>query len=507
MNKYFANFFVFTTGAVIMAIELTASRLLAPYFGTSIFVWGNIIGVVMIALALGYWWGGKLADKKPRIQVLSSLIFICAIFLTLLPIFFKPLVKMVISILEFPSLFVFAFICFWVVIFILALPLIILGMSSPFVIRIMNKDVKDTGKVAGQIFAWATIGSIFGVFLSTFITVPFLGSMETILISAAVLILLSGLTLPSKYKLLSLLVILPVIVYIFFANKPLTDNENLVFEKETPYQYVRVVDKEGWRYLLFNEGSGIQSYIKLNRPHFLTDNSYYDYFNFLPYINHQEDYKKDFLIIGGGGGTAAKQLVSFWQPKINIDFVEIDKTVIEAAQQYFDMNEKEINVINQDGRFFLEKTEKKYDYLIVDAYSNQLFIPFHVTTDEFFHLTKSKLNQRGVLSININADGHQSELLQKMEQTVKKNFKNVYVLPMDNSYNFLVFASDVDLDFEFELDEIDKDLHAYAKNFANIEEISHWQKDMILTDNRAPIEFLTDKMILKIFFNYIMGES
>jgi len=502
MNKIFANFFVFTTGAVIMAIELTASRLLAPYFGTSIFVWGNVIGVVMITLAIGYWWGGRLADKKPQLQTLAALIFICGIFLALLPIIFKPFLILIFGFFNSISLFALAVLCFWALLIILALPLIILGMSSPFVIRLVNEKVETTGKTAGSIFALSTLGSIFGVFMATFVTIPFLGSMQTIMICSAILILLAGLSFKSKYKIFALLVFIPIFIYLFFSASPVSAQKGLVYEKETPYQYIKVIEKDGWTYLHFNEGAAIQSYINFTNPHFLTGESYYDFFNFLPYLNSKEDKDKSVLILGGGGGTAAKQLVSFWQPKIEIDFVEIDKEVIDVAKTYFKMNEEQIETFNQDGRLFLKMSDTKYDYIIIDAYSNQLYIPFYMATDQFFQLTKEKNKSDGIVAMNVNAENFESRLLQQIIQTIRKNFENVYVLEFDNSYNYLIFASDVELDFN---KNVDNNLVELAEKFYNIKKIDNWSEEMILTDNHAPVEFLTDKMVLEVFLNYIIN--
>lgn len=490
-----------------MAVELTASRLIAPYFGTSIFVWGNIIAVVMIALAIGYWLGGKLADKRPELPVLAGAVFFCGLFLSFLPLFFKPMAVFFLNALNVSSMFLFALANFWLILFALACPLIILGMSSPFVIRIVNSSVETTGKTAGNIFAWSTLGSIFGVFASTFVTVPFLGSMQTVLICAATLIILAGLYFPKKYKLLALVFILPLMVYFLFLVRPAlaAPEKNIIFEKETPYQYVWVSEKDGWRFLQFNDGSGVQSYINFDRPHFLTGDSYYDFFNLLPYLNGQEDADKNFLMIGGGGGTAAKQLVSFWRPKVNIDLVEIDKEVLGAAEKYFDLNEPEINKIVRDGRVFLNQTDKKYDYMIIDAYSKQLFIPFHLTTDEFFQSTKTRLNEGGILAMNINAAGWSSELLQKISQTIRKNYAQVKVLPIEGTYNYLVFASDKEMNFDLSGADVDENLEKYKEKLYNVIELGGFDEEMILTDNLAPIEFMTDAMILKVFLNYLSG--
>ncbi|MFZ5365308.1 MAG: spermidine synthase [Patescibacteria group bacterium] len=505
MNKTFANFFVFTTGAVIMAIELTASRLLAPYFGSSIFVWGNVIGVVMITMAIGYWWGGRLADKKPRIKTLAVLILSCGLFLSALPIFFRPLVTLIIGLLNYSSLVAFALICFWVLLVILAFPMVILAMTSPFIIRLLNKQLDTTGRVAGGVFAAGTVGSIFGVFMATFITVPFLGSLETILICSAALIMLAGLSFRSKYKMLALLVFLPMMVYLGVGSRPISNLDGLIYEKETPYQYLRVVDAGGWRFLQFNEGAAVQSYINFNSPHFLTGGSYYDYFNLLPRLSGKENDEKTFLIIGGGGGVAAKQLVSYWRPDISIDLVEIDREVIDVAQRFFNMTENQIHVYNQDGRQFLNQIDKQYDYIIVDAYSNQLFIPFQLTTDEFFQLAESKLRAGGVLAINVNADGFDSDLLQRIAQTIKKNFAQVAVLSLENCYNHLVFASNRPMRFDFNDDALDADLKQLAEKFNDVKIIQDSKKEMILTDNRAPIEYMTDKMVLKLFLEYVMN--
>lgn len=479
-----------------MAMEISASRLLAPYFGTSLFVWTNIIGIVLIALSCGYYFGGKLADRVPQLNILLRLILAAGILFLIIPWIIKPLTSFIdistltnqpASVAIFISSLVVTAICF-------SLPLFLLGMVSPYVIKLYSiSHESHIGELAGKVFAVSTVGSILGTFLPTLYFIPVLGTRATINIFAIILILVGSLSFKNNKSRLAALVLLPLAI-ISFTKTTIKDSPDLIFEDESAYQYISVIqDREGIKYLLFNEGGGIQSIYDSNR--ILTD-SYYDYFNILPYLI-ESDKTKRALIIGLAGGTVANQLHYFFGEDIEIEGVEIDKKVIDVAQKYFSLDESIVKIYNQDGRIFLRNTSEKYDIIIVDAYRDELYIPWTLTTLEFWSLIKDRLAKEGIVAININSVFRESDLLNSVSNTMASVFNNTYITKTQAGvWNYMITASQNQLDFKSIANLIsDKELQDLAAVFINRAEIVKYDdQHMVLTDNRAPIEFMTEMM-------------
>lgn len=496
-NKYLL-LIAFISGMVIMSIEMSASRLLAPYFGTSIFVWTNVIGLVMIALSLGYYIGGKLADKKPSKSLLLKIIVIASIFIIIIPFIVRPVVSLSsIDIFKArPSSFVILAGSFFATLFLFAIPIFLLGMVSPFIIRLLTKDRKNVGNIAGSIFAFSTIGSILGTFLSTILLIPAIGTKKTIIISALVLLFFSLIGLIRNNKKYLLLFLFFPLAFINFYN--IKNTPGTLHEGESAYQYIQIVEKKDkTRQMLFNEGLGINS---IYNPEKILTGFYYDYYNILPYL--RDEIHKNVLVIGLAGGTIPRQYNYFFNDEdIEIDGVEIDNEVIEAAKNYFDVSFSNLNIYNEEGRMFLKRSKANYDIIIIDAYNNQLHIPFHLTTDEFFEEVKNKLNSDGIIAININAFSNSSELLIAITNTISSVFENVYVMPIKGSYNFMVIGSGDEIDFNIVNSKTyNEDLKIIFNNI--IEGAKKYTYDPFkttLTDDRAPIEYLTDKMVFEYF--------
>lgn len=476
-----------------MAVELCASRLIAPYFGASSIVWTNIIGIIMIALALGYLWGGKLADRHPDLKFLLRLILGACLFLFLISFLaFGFEAKLLQLLAGFHSAFNFIFfgslLATTVLFFI---PVFLLGMTSPFLIKLLSKDTA-VGDSAGTIFGISTIGSILGTFLPILVFIPLIGTTQTIILFTGLLLLMVffGL-LSNKYWLILFVIIFPGLFLFSPVIKASPAYGNKIYETESSYQYIQVADQGNYRYLIYNDGLGVQSVS--NKSGILTG-SYLDFYSLLPYLIQNPD--KKILIIGLAGGTIADQLKYFF-PQAQIDGVEIDPKVITLSREYFNLNPK-VNVINQDGRIFLEQTNQKYDLIIVDAYANELYIPFYLTTKEFFGLVSDHLAPGGILAMNVNAPSKNSPLLRAITNTLNVTFDKTYLLEdaEGGDSNYLVLSSEDKLDFG-ELGKVKNELENLAQNSLNsFYEVFFDKNFMTLTDDKAPVEKLTDLTIL-----------
>jgi len=501
-KKLYLLVLAFTNGMAIMAVEISASRLIAPYFGTSTFVWTNVIGVIMIALAIGYYLGGKLADKNPDLRLLLKIILIACLVLLIIPFLTSPLVEFLnksILIFKSASLLIFGGSLITVSLLFI-LPIVLLGIVSPFIIKLMANLDPQVGKDAGLVFSVSTFGSILGTFLPVLIFIPYLGTRKTIIAFSLLLIFICLIGLFKKNWLAFVLIlILPA----FWLKLPDIKNaQGAVFEDESVYQYFQVLDKDNLRNLSINEGLGIFSVLNKKPGEVLTD-SYFDYYNLLPYLDGN-DINQNILILGLAGGTISTQLNHFFGNDYNLhlDGVEIDQKVIEAAKKYFNLTNPSLTIYNFDGRNFLDLYNKKYNAIVIDVYANQLYISFHLTTKEFFTLVKVHLAPNGVVAMNVNASTQNSALLKNITNTMNLVFKNVYLVPINNSWNYMVLASDTDLDFT-KLNELDKinDLKPIVQSaMANNIKVNYDSNFSYLTDDQAPIEHLTDWMIVDYFY-------
>ncbi len=500
MSKFFLLVIAFFSGFSIMAMEITASRLLAPYFGNSIFVWTNIIGVVMVALAIGYYLGGRIADVKADLDVLLVIILLSGVFFVFVPWVIKPIANLNIELLitHNSSILIF-FSSLLSTALIFSIPIAMLGSVSPFIIKLYSAQVNNNeiGKAVGLVFAVSTFGSIAGTFLPTLLLVPWIGTRATIHVFACLLIVLALIGLKNEKLNNSALILLPLVLF-FSVNSSVKANDDVVYEDETAYQYIQVEDRGSKRYLIFNEGSAFQSLIDKNN--ILTD-EYYDFYNLLPYVR---DYNriKNVLVIGLAGGTIASQFNYFFPETLLIDGVEIDEDVIWVAQNYFNLDSLKVNIINQDGRIYLRNNKQKYDIIIVDAYQKAMYIPWSLSSREFWHLTSERLTQDGTIAFNINSSNDESKLLKLMSNTIASVFEYVYMIRTDESrWNYMIIASNNEIDFsDLRNAALDDDLQGLTSDFLkNIKRVYFDTNRKIFTDDWAPVEFMTDKMVYDFF--------
>lgn len=491
---------VFVTGMSITAIELTASRALAPFFGTSLFVWANVIGVVLIGLAVGYAVGGRIADARPSLSVLLSIVAVAGVYSALIPIALQYVTRQLSSSIMTLDLSFAALLASFVSSVILFFPpVFLLAMASPFAIRLAAKDLQRAGHVAGTLYSVSTIGSILGVFLPSFVTVPLIGVRETFLGASALLLLIILPGFGRKRMWMAVLLLVPIGVFAFFRSPSalVWHGHPVLAEKDSAYQHLRVTDEPDGVALRINDGLGVQS---IYDPSRVLVESYFDYYTLLPYLLPEKN-RLDVLIIGLAGGTISRQLdllVAQDRP-MSIDGVEIDPEILSLAKRYFDLERPVLSVFQNDGRRFLASSKKKYDLIIVDAYSQQVYIPPHMATKEFFSLVKAHLNDDGIMAMNVNTFRDDAPLLRRMAGTLKSVYPEVWKQRLPDMTNVLLLGSRGPLSFASLPDRVPGALVHLAEEVRAPQTISSLTDARdIFTDNRAPIEVLTERMFFEL---------
>lgn len=493
---------VFYGGFCSMGLEMTAARVLAPYFGTSNYIWTNVIGVILLALSVGYYLGGRLADRRPRLRVLGAWIAAGGLLAIPVPFVIRPLASWLLPPgLTLDNAFLLIFKGSLVGAILFAPSVTILGMVSPFVIRLLAEKTGRVGEASGKVFAVSTVGSLLGIFLSTLLLVPAIGSRATVLVLASMLVVagVGILFWPSPRSAVALLVVLP---FLALRGVPLKGGPEQLGEWESAYQYVRVYESDGTRYLALNEG--LDSFHSvLVEGSYLTGGRYYDYYNAFPFL-FLEGSDLRVAILGGGGGTSARQLHHFFGDRfdLHVDAVEIDPLVTEVGRRYFDYPTEGVEVFDLDARVFVNLAPFTYDLVILDAYANQVYIPFQVATKEFFESIRERLKERAVVAMNVGAFEPDTPLVEALVRTVSEVFPSTWAMVLPQSRNLMLFAL-------VGLDSVDGLVGAGAGGpLARIatsvglgsrraSELFEPGKGRLLTDAHGPVEWLTDRMVLR----------
>jgi spermidine synthase len=502
---------VFVGGASVMLVEMSASRLLAPYFGTSLFIWANLIGLVMIYLALGYWLGGRLADRYPRHSVLYGLTAVAGLAVGFIPVLSRPILSL--SVTGFNTFSVGIFYGSLIgVIILFSVPLILLGFVSPFAIRLRSLDVSHAGGTAGGVSALSTLGSIVGTFVPVFILIPRIGTAATLYTAAVLLLVFSlfgllaqGSLRPAAIYGAMLAVVLGLAL---FAPRGLIREPasgELLFERESPYNYIQVV-RDGTRVsLVLNEGHATHS---IYDPTSLLTGGPWDYWLVAPYFN--KDFSPDDIqgmaMIGSAAGTAAHQY-SVVYPDVPVDSVEIDGDIVDVGERFFALGTLKNNTnYVQDGRTFLKTDgrDKKWTVVGIDAY-HQPYIPFHLTTREFFQEVSDHLTDDGVAMINAGRTANDLRLADALANTMLQVFPNVYVIDVPTLANSMVVGTKSPTSIENfaenaarATDPVLKQVFAAAVERGNMREVKPNPDVVVFTDDRAPVEEVINQMILGV---------
>ncbi|VVB53654.1 Polyamine aminopropyltransferase [uncultured archaeon] len=411
-----------------MVLELVGSRLIAPFFGNNLFAWTSIIGVIMAALAAGYYWGGRAADKNPSLERLSLYIIYAAVYLVALP----RLTTVIYPAGVFLGIKYGALLS---ALILLAVPSFFLGTVSPYAVKVSAKKMDKLGSSAGDLYALSTVGSIVGVFLSGFVLIPTF-SLNSIIYGLALTCLYAAYCAnPVKKKIIPLAIILfaSAVLIAVMSMKTTSSalffpNYSVIYERDTPYNHVAVLDSPNGSRRVLSFGIGEQTAIDTKTGESL---NHYTHFIDLSLLLKPTAPKTLFL---GGGGSAMPTSFHRRFPTMKIDVVDIDPEVNKAAQKYFNATPDEnLRFHDEDARMFLRKTDEKYDIVVWDLFSDGGSIPFHTDTQEYFNELSTHLTDDGVLAINIISavEGPASGILTANVKTLKTILPNVYVFPID----------------------------------------------------------------------------
>jgi spermidine synthase len=412
---------VFASGVTSMGLEILAGRVIAPVFGNSVYTWGGVLGVFMIALGAGYWLGGKRAHNRASTTALTTILTYSVIAIGVMSAVYEQVVQ-VSALIPIPA--IYAPIVPLVVLF--GPPTFLLGFISPYAAEL--SEVRSTGEASGRVYSVGTIGSIIGAFLTTYGLIPYLPVLWIQIIFAGILVIVAvTISYPPSFHSLARVGLALVIVVFAVGFTPATATSgSTVYETETPYQHLRIADENGVRTMYLNGHPQSAMYLD-NRSGYVWEYSSYAH---LSHLYRQADSVNRVLVIGGAGFSIPKRFLAEY-PNVTVDVVEIDPEVVSAAKKYFNVSEsKRLNIYTQDGRRYLRNTNKTYDAIVLDAYQKNN-IPFHLTTVEFMQLVSERLDKRGVFIQNIisAAEGPRSKFMRSEFKTVRQVFPSAEIYP------------------------------------------------------------------------------
>jgi spermidine synthase len=504
MRRYL-YFTVFISGMTTMAAEFGASRLLGNIFGTSNPVWAVIIGLILVYLTAGYFIGGRWADRSPHPRTMFALLAWGAFLLGVVPYIANPVLRIAADAFDQVQVGVLAG-AFAGVLVLFTIPVTLFGMVSPFAIRLLMKDADRAGNVSGTVYGISTIGSFIGTFLPTLLLIPTIGTTRTFLLFSLVLLFvaLAGLGLSARRRVFFLYCIMVValaLLTLFGGKGGIKRSAGQIYETESAYNYIQVIEFSGTRYLRLNEGQGIHSEYN---PQTLEYGGPWQQFLVAPffYADRQPEDLHRIAIIGLAAGTTARQAAAVF-PAASIDGYEIDPKIVEVGRKYFDMNLPKLNVVIQDGRWGLASSRQMYDLICVDAFRPP-YIPPHLTTEEFFQIVADHLNPQGAIGINVGRSPGDRRLIDGMATTLGTIFPSVYVMDIPNTFNSMIFAtvqpsSSDHLRQNLELLSEGKNvspllLHSMSLTLDNLQPAP--LQTIVFTDDRSPIEWITNTMIV-----------
>jgi spermidine synthase len=485
----FLYVFIFVVGSASLGAEIAAARLMAPFFGASTIVWANTIGVVLVALSVGYWLGGRIGDRHPHLRGLCLLVMGAAVLLAVVPFVARPLFDVSVDALDEISAGAFVGSLFGVLVLI-AVPVMMLGAASPYAIRLAVPDVEHSGRVAGRLYAISTAGSLLGTWLSALVLIPLIGTQRTFLSFALAAGVVAAIGLGWRYA--AVPVALAGVIAIPVGTLKATEDGTVIHETETEFQYARVVEQEdGDRALELNEGQAIHS---LYRPGSYLTGDVWDGYLVLPFAGLSEPPER-IAILGNAAGTTARAYGHYF-PDTAVDGVEIDGELTEIGRRFFDLDNPNLRVHHEDARPWLRASEGGYDVIMVDAY-RQPYIPFYLATEEFFELVRDRLAPGGVVIVNAGHPEGNDDLEKVLGRTMAEVFPTVIRDPIEPT-NTLLLGSEAPASGA-RLREAVRDLSPGLRPVATQSAARitpRLEGGRVYTDDRAPVEWLIDRSIL-----------
>jgi predicted membrane-bound spermidine synthase len=496
-----------------LAVEFSASRLLGNYFGTSNLVWASIIGLILIYLTLGYFIGGIWSDRSPKFRTFYTILLWAGFTVGLIPLISRPILRFASQAfdqLEFGVLIG----SFVAVMILFSIPVTLLGTASPFAIRLGIRDTQEAGGLSGRIYATSTLGSFIGAFLPVLLLIPTIGTYRTFLFFSLLLVLISlyglwrlvGQREALVYIWMPVVIILLMILGVRGFDKSST---GLIYENESAYNYIQVQEVNGYRFLRLNEGQGVHS---IWHPTEMFFGGPWEEVLAAPFFNPQGVDPagiREMAIIGLAAGTTARQAAAVF-PNIHIDGFEIDSRIIAVGKTFFGMDIPQLTTYSQDGRIGLENSTKKYQVISVDAYRPP-YIPAHLTTVEFFESIYNHLTPDGTMVINVGRAPDDRRLVDALYSTIGQVFPSLYVVDLPLSYNSLIYATKAPTsvsNLAANLDFLNQRgspplllMQSLYVAFNNLQPSPSIDNKLVFTDDRSPVEWITNNMVLKFMFS------
>lgn len=506
---------VFIGGMTTLAIELSASRLLGSVFGTSNLVWANVIGLMLLYLTIGYTLGGRWADRSPYHTTFYRILIIAAFLSALIPLVSRPVLSIAARAVVGAEA-ALALGSFISVLILFSIPITLLGCVSPFAIRLCVQDVESAGKVSGRVYAISTLGSLLGTFIPTLFLIPELGTFRTFLLFAGILYLVGFIGLFGHNRRAALLTLwMPLVIALLAfivlqgALRPVGEDTEILYENESAYNYIQVQqDAGGSRYLYLNEGQGIHSQW---HPDVISYGRTWDFFLVAPYFNtppYLPEQVESLAIVGLAGGTIARQHIAVYGD-IPIDGIEIDPKIVEAGARFFDMNAESmpsLTVYVEDGRYALAQIERRYTVVGIDAYRPP-YIPWHLTTVEFFREVRDHLTDDGVAVINVGRTLTDRRLVEAMTATMQQVFPTIHTMDVPYSFNTILVATvqpTASENLSANLALLPPETNPILSNMLALGAASlvpTQASDILFTDDRAPVETLVDSLVLNFLLS------
>lgn len=491
MVNLFIYMAIIVCGASVLAIELIGTRIIAPFYGASLYLWSALISVTLAALSCGYAIGGRWADRKASLGRFCAIIGMAGLWIAVIPWLRVPVFAAASAMGLRSAVLTIALVLFFP-------PLALLGMVSPYAIRLKASSLDVVGRTAGNLYAVSTIASVAAAVATGFFLIPNIGVNRLVFLTGVLLLAtaLAGLAIRRRWTATTALLILLVIAWkpgfqAASRQEAADPGKGLIAVEQSAYAEIRVLDLDGFRYM-FIDGS----------MHTGADpdtwNSCFEYVNVLDIPRGFFERPGEMLLVGLGGGSIVK---SYAREGWLVDAVEIDPVVTQIAREYFGLEEAEARVHEMDGRQFLLTHDRTWDVIIMDAFGSSS-IPFHLVTVEAFGLVRSRLSPGGVLAMNIQAIGWDDQIITSIAATVSRQFEHVAVLPIaeppDQLGNLILLASNRELVLREELPspqdrfsaEYDR-VHAWDNRF---------QVDaagvQVLTDDLNPIDVWSERVNL-----------
>jgi spermidine synthase len=483
---------VFTVGAGALGAEIAAARLMAPWFGASTIVWANTIAIVLVSLSAGYALGGRLADRDPRREGLARIVMMASVLLAIVPFVSGPFLRLASRAVAQLNAAVFVGSLVGVGVLI-AIPLLLIGMVSPYALRLAVGAVDATGRTAGRLYAISTMGSLVGTFLAALLLIPFVGTRRTFLIFAAATALAA---VPlARWRIRAAVV--PVAILGLIAVPPGaiktadTGGGRVIWEAETQYQYARVLQApDGERTLELDEGYAVHSVYRPGR--WLTGN-YWDEMLALSLAGGHAP-PRSVAILGDAAGTSARQIGHYF-PRTRIDAVELDGELTKVGREFFDLAGPNLHTYTADARPWLYATTRRFDVIMVDAY-RQPYIPFYLTTKEFFTLVRNRLQPGGLVIVNVAQPQGSTSLERVLGATMRAAFgaNAVWRDPSQRINTMLVGTTSTDPATRLRAAtaaRLPADLEPLVQNAAD-RLAPALTGGQVFTDDRAPVEWMVD---------------